>query len=562
MQNRHPYRRRLLRACAGLAGLAAALVVAPAASGHAILLETSPSNDSVQDASPSRVSLRFNEPVETAFGSIRVYDGEASRVDRGSVSRPDEHTVALGIGRKLDDGTYTVTWHVVSADAHPVSGAFVFHVGAPGAHAGGVAEQVLGAGTPDSVRALFAIDRFARFALILLVAGGLAMLLTALASAGDPVKRKLAWGVAGCAGALIVVSLLGIVFQGAYAGGFGLVDALDDDVVSSVLDTRFGKVWLVQALIAAAVVVLAILIARRVDMLRSKAVAAVALLLAFGLVLMPALSGHASVTSRLSQAADVVHVGAAAAWAGGLAFVLAGLLLARGERWSLASKAVPRFSSIALVSVGALLLAGALNGYLQVKEVRGLWDTSYGQLLLLKVALVFPVLALGAYNNKFAVPRLRAGDTTPVERTRFLRAVGFELTIVAVVLAVTAVLVQQPPARATVAPSGPYATNTGLGTLDLNLVVDPSEAGANEVHLYLLEKNGQPAEVEDARLNATLPSHGIGPLRLDATRAGPGHYVVPRAVFPIAGDWQLRIEARRGEFESLTQTLSIPIRKD
>src|SRR5262249_35681014 len=226
----------------------------------------------------------------------------------------------------------------------------------------------------------------------------------------------------------IAVSLLGIVFQGGYAGGFGVVDALDDDVVSSVLDTRFGKVWLVQAAIAAAVVVLAVLIARRVDMLRTKAVAAIALLLAVGLGPMPALSGHASVTSRFSQAADVVHVGAAAAWAGGLAFVLAGLLLARGERWSLASRAVPRFSSIALVAVGALLLAGALNGYLQVKEVRGLWDTSYGRILLLKVALVFPVLALGAYNNKFAVPRLRAGDTTPVERTRFLRAVGFELT--------------------------------------------------------------------------------------------------------------------------------------
>jgi copper transport protein len=538
--------------------LAAALATSPTASAHAILLESKPANDAVLESSPSSVTLRFNEPVETAFGSIRVYNGSASRVDSGSVSRPDRKSVAISVGKKLLDGTYTVTWRVVSADSHPVSGAFVFHVGEPGANAAGVAAQVLGSGTPESVKTLFAIDRFLRFALIMLAAGGLLMLATALVSAADSVRRVLAWAAAAVAGALVVVSGAGIVLQGADAGGFGLGSALDSGVISNVMDTRFGKIWLAQAIIAAVAAGLAVLLART----RSAAVGALAALAAGALVAMPALSGHANASGRLSTVTDIAHVAAAAAWAGGLAFVLAALLLAGTDRWPLASRAVPRFSLIATGAVAVLLVAGVTNGYLQVKEWRGLWDTTYGVLLLSKAALVLPVLALGAYNNRFAVPRLRDGIASAVERTRFLRAVGLELAIVVSVVGLTAVLVQEPPAKASVAPTGPYATTTDLGPISLNLVVDPAKVGANQVHLYLLAENGQPTEVDEATLEARLPSKGIGPLRLVANRAGPGHYVVTGTAFPIAGDWQLLVEARRGDFDLYDTRLSIPIRKD
>jgi hypothetical protein len=83
-----------------------------------------------------------------------------------------------------------------------------------------------------------------------------------------------------------------------------------------------------------------------------------------------------------------------------------------------------------------------------VRVWRGLWETTYGRLLLAKLALVLPLLALGAYNNRFAVPRLKAGIASAVERTRFLRTAGAELAPMAAIVGVTAVLVAQPPARA------------------------------------------------------------------------------------------------------------------
>ena len=280
------------------------------------------------------------------------------------------------------------------------------------------------------------------------------------------------------------------------------------------------------------------------------------------LVTTPSLSGHARVSGGLSLVSDVVHVAAGAVWTGGLAFLVVALATAGGRRWSLAAVAVPRFSRVAVWSVAALLVAGVVNGYEQLGAWRGLWDTTYGLLLLAKVALVLPLLALGAYNNRRAVPRLKAHTASAVERGRFLRMAMAELALVLAVVGVTAVLVTEPPARASVAPQGPYAEVVPFGELELNLVVDPAVAGANAIHLYLTEPSGQPANVDELRLSASLASRQVGPLRYTARRLAPGHYTVPRAQLALAGDWQLRVEGRRGEFEALDATLSIPIRKD
>ena len=163
---------------------------APAAGAHARLLTTEPANDAVLEQSPRFVLLRFDEPIETAFGAIRVYDARAHRVDAGDVEQPSETEARIGVDRRLARGTYTATWRVVSADGHPVSGAFVFHVGAPGANPAGIAAQVLEGGTPRSVSVPFSVVRALDFLLLLVVGGGTLMLTLGLgaASAGDPLQ--------------------------------------------------------------------------------------------------------------------------------------------------------------------------------------------------------------------------------------------------------------------------------------------------------------------------------------------------------------------------------------
>jgi copper transport protein len=541
-----------------LAAVLVALAVAPGASAHAVLLETRPANDAITEESPKEVVLRFDEPVETALGSIRVFDASGERVDDETITQPRPQLVSVAIGDELERGTYTVTWRAVSADSDPISGAFVFHVEEPGEQPAGIAAQVL-EGTPLLVSIAYTSGRFLDFALLLLCAGGIASLVYALRTADSRLHRRLYGILAGAAAALAVVALVGVALQGAAAGGFGLAEAFSGDVVSSVADTRFGKASLVRAGLAGALVVVALALRARAGR-GGTILQGVAALLAVGLVLTPSASGHASVAGPVAFVADVAHVLAAATWTGGLAFVVLALLFAMEERWPLATRSVPRFSTMVLVAVGVLLVAGAINGYLQIGAWRGLWETQYGLLLLAKIALVLPLLALGAFNNRYAVPALRAGVATPSERRRFLRAAGAELVVMVAIVGVTAVLVNAPPARTEIEMHAPTEHAVALGDLEGHVRVEPGQAGRNQIHLAFTHGNVE--EIADVRVSATLASKDIGPLRFEARRAGPHGFVVPNARLSIAGDWQLRIEARRGEFELLTADVSVPIREE
>ena len=431
----------------------------------------------------------------------------------------------------------------MSADSHPVSGAFVFHVGKPGSGAAGVASQVLDeeAGSRAVDRG-FDIVRFLNLALILLCVGGAGALALVLGQE-SPSVRRLLWLVLGISAVLLAVaSIAGIGLQGAKASGLGLDAAFRPSLFRDVLDTQFGRVWLVRALLASAVAILAALALWRRG--RERAVAVAACVLGVAIALTPALSGHARVAGTLAVASDWVHVLAASAWIGGLAFLLLALGRARGERWQLAGRAVPRFSGVAVVSVAALLLAGVVNGYIEVRSWNALWNTTYGQLLLVKVALVVPVLALGAFNNRVSVPRFRAGIDTSRERRHFLRATAAELALVVGIVGVTAVLVAEPPAKAQLAAQSlPVSEEAFFGPFHLTLVVDPARTGSNQIHVYLLDHaTGQPTKVDEVRVAASLPAaeHRPAPLLGRARRAGARH----RDRGELAPGRQLAIQSR------------------
>ena len=527
-----------------LAVVAATLAAAPEAGAHATLVTTNPANDAVLAKAPARVVLRFDEPVETAFGSVRVFDQNGKRVDGGDLSRPARDSVALAIGRTLGRGTYTVAWRVISADTHPVHGAFVFSVGKASGNTGAIAAKVLKEQqTPRSIVLGFGVIRFLEYALLLLVGGGaVARVLVGLDG------RRLANVLAGAAALLVPVSLAGIVLQGAEAGGYTLGRALSWDVVSTVLDSRFGQVWLARACIA---VVLVVLARWRLP----------ALGLGIALLVTTSLAGHANALGGLTLAADLTHVVAAAVWTGGLAFVVLALAFAGPDRWMLAARTVPRFSMLAVASVAVLLVAGVTNGYLEVRSWHGLFTTTYGLLVVAKAALLLPVLALGAYNNRYAVPRLRAQIASVVERRRFVRSALAELAIVLVIVGVTAALVAEPPPKASAAAAakGPFATTTHVGPYELNLVLDPARTGYNAIHVYLLHPSGLPASAGGVRLSASLAEPALGPLRITTTPAGPGHFI-GYAQLPIAGTWSLGVEVTRGKFDEWNTTLTIPIR--
>jgi copper transport protein len=563
------------RACRSLAALVAALAVAaalaPVAAAHSVLIGTQPGNDVVVPEAPDEVVLEFNEAVDASLGSVRVFDGQGTQVDAGEVTQPVATEVAVGIDSELAPGTYTVAWRVVSADSDPISGAFVFHVVERGV-AANVSIDAL-TGTSQAVDVLFTAGRFVDFAFLLLSAGGSAVLVIALPSAPWRVRRRLYGVLAGAAGGLAIVALVNILLQGATAGGLTLVDAFSWSLFTSVIETDFGEVMLIQSVLAATLALTALALRHAGDHGRRPLIA-LTLVLSAGLTVTPSFAGHARTLGALGLTSDVLHVVSASLWTGGLAFLVLGLVMADADRWPLATRAVPRFSNLAVGSVVALLVAGTISAYLQLRTWSALWDNTYGLLVLTKIALVVPLLALGAYNNRYAVPRLKAGMASVLERRRFLRNVGAELGIMVVIVGVTAVLVNSEPARTmamemdtaghpameedAMAPAEPFEGSVVLGDMEAMVAVDPATPGENTITITFMEAAEPPSEVS---VSASLPSQEIGPLDFTAEPdpAEQGSYVVEGASLSIAGDWELRIEALMGEFDLLTETITVPI---
>jgi copper transport protein len=156
-----------------LAAALAVLVLLPqAASAHALLEATTPERGARLDAAPGQVTLRFSEPVEAEFGAVRVFDSKGREVQTGPPeSSGAEVTARLRDG--LGEDGYTVTYRVISADSHPVSGGFVFVVGDAPAPATTVGELLGDDDAGPVTGTAFGVARAVQFASIALGLGAL-----------------------------------------------------------------------------------------------------------------------------------------------------------------------------------------------------------------------------------------------------------------------------------------------------------------------------------------------------------------------------------------------------
>ena len=243
MISRTPRLRLLL---AAIGGLAAVLLAAAPASAHAVLETTEPAGGTAVATSPERVVLRFSETVQIPLGSIRVFTSPSGKqIETGAAGRADGQSNAVAVKLpELDKGAYIVTWRVTSADAHPIHGAFTFTVGSAKDAAADAAlvEKLLTSGGGDTtVGAVYAVIRFAAFASLVLLVGGLAFVaLIWPAGAADARPRRILWAAWATA---LVTTAVGIPVQAVYAAGLPISKVLSSTVRSGMLDDRFGQVW-------------------------------------------------------------------------------------------------------------------------------------------------------------------------------------------------------------------------------------------------------------------------------------------------------------------------------
>jgi len=433
-----PRLRTLLLLCLAVTG--ALLAGAAPVSAHAALTGSDPVQGSVVDKAPSRISLTFSEQVALSKDSLRVLDPKGKRVDTGKASEVSGTTYAVGLHSGLPDGTFTVTYQVVSADSHPVAGAFTFSVGAPSSTTVTASEQTVGGGV---VGTLYGFGRYLSYAGFILLIGGAAFVLACWQrGAGErPVQRLV---VAGWV-ALTVGTLALLLLRGSYTSTGKLADVFDLSALGAVLETKTGAALISRLLLLSAgalfIAVLFGAFARREAESREEAaegpdsgasdagvgdgtadegaaadeddeidaatekrdlvfgLAIGGSVVAIGLAATWALAEHAStgVQTAIAMPVDVVHLLSVAIWLGGLAALLTALFSAP----SIEASAVRRFSRLAFVAVAVVAATGVYQGWRQIGTWSALTGTSYGQLLLVKVGLVAVMLGVAWISRRW-----------------------------------------------------------------------------------------------------------------------------------------------------------------
>ncbi|GAA2731591.1 copper resistance protein CopC [Streptomyces nogalater] len=404
-----------------LAVTGALLAGASPAFAHAALTGSDPAQGVVAGTAPTRVTLTFSEKVAMSDDSVRVLDPRGTPVQTGSPATVSGTTYAVKLKSGLAKGTYTVTYQVVSADSHPVAGAYTFSVGAP--------SQTVVTGTAPAagggvVGGLYAFGRYVSYAGFIVLAGGAAFVLACWQrGAGVRAVQRL---VVGGWIALTAATLWLLLLRGSYTttGAFG--DVFDLDLLGQVLQTKTGAALVSRLLLlAAAALFVAVLFGtytRREDVAEKRdltfGLSVGGVVVAAGLATSWAMAEHASTGLQpgLAMPVDVVHLLAVAAWLGGLTALLTALYRAPAEH-PVEAVAVRRFSRLAFGSVLALVATGVYQSWRQLGSWSAFTETRYGQLLLAKIALVVVLVGIAGLSRRWTGRLTDRSADTERERT-------------------------------------------------------------------------------------------------------------------------------------------------
>lgn len=565
-------------ALVGLCALIALLWGRPA-QAHALLVRSAPAAGAEVALAPVTVDLWFSEPLEPAFSYAYLVDAAGNKFGEGAttVDPADAHHLTLTLAPTITvpPGIYTVLYHTLSqADGHEWLGSFPLTVLNPdGSRPTGdpaTAATFDGAQQGDLPAPLKAASRWFSLMGALLLTGVLAF--QSISGRPPAADDGLLAGLDRLARLLLVVGI-GAVFIGGWLQVLGQMTLLGEPdsrgvasgaTLNLYFQTRTGRFLVARQLLAAGLLFLTIVAAGLPARARG-VVRSVMFLLSVGLLATFALGSHAAAVAGSGWAilGDFIHLTAAALWLGGL-IALALLLWPWVQQPDvdllLMRQIVRRFSRLATLAVFVLVVTGLFSTLVQLPTLTDLWRTTYGQLLLLKIALVLTALGLAWFNHRF-VQMDGAALTDP----RFARRVWREAAVGVGIMIVVALLVQTPPPPAPLATAPPatrlFETILQADDLTIHLQISPNQVGDNRYITHLYHADGTPiGDVQLVRLTFTHQTAALGQATLDLTAQGGDFFAGAGAYQNRAGPWDVAIYVRRRGLDDLlvTTTVAVP----
>ena len=529
------------------------------ASAHATLVSTDPAEGAVLATAPDQVTFTFDESVQLVPDGLQAFDAAGDPVEiKGSASGAE---VTGDLPSGLDDGTYVVTWRVVSADGHPVAGSLTFHVGAPSPR---VEPPKVAGSDPGALQTIQAIVHGLNY-LGLLIAGGLAVFLGWMARGvrlADAGRRRIVRIQRGATVLALVTVWASVPIAGAYQRGAGTGGIIDS---ASLEPSLVREDLLVLALQAIGLAVAWWSIPRRQA---ATATPLLATTLATALaVWSPALVGHtrAYQPSALLVVTDALHLSAGAVWLGGLTGLALALPGIAGRPRD-AAQLLTRFSSLAAALLGLVAASGLLMAWRIIGSWSRLVEETYGRLLLVKIGIVLLVAAVAAWNRLRLLPQVTTGighDGPRRGSGLVRRAVLAEAAGLVAVLAVTGFLTQKPPGGE--GPGQPTTADTGVAStivgqeLKVLAVLDAGPGLQRQITVQVQDLAGEPVDTDGAPAVALRSADGAVDLGEVPTRPAASGTYVADVTFPKAGAWKAQVSVRIDEFTSPVTTLDLTV---
>ncbi|HEX2289478.1 MAG TPA: CopD family protein, partial [Pseudonocardiaceae bacterium] len=527
---------------------------------HAFLESSDPIANAVLPTAPQSITMTFTEPLETSYSRAELFDETGAQVP-GAISTigPQPRTMTVEIPPGLGNGTYSLLWRTLSTvDGHTAQGYLPFTVGTEA--------DVRVVAPPAVATTSGALPEWTLAAARWLALLGMAMVVAvwpvwllvvrpAISPAwqlGPKLTRRVRRYATAAFAFSLLANLVALAVQAAAISG--PADLLTG-LTTTLGDTRYGTWWLVR--VGVLLVFAAVLLGtawwwpwRRRPATLLALVASAALPLPFSMI---SHAGAEPEGQATAVAFNYVHLLGASLWAGGLLFLVVALaptvgdLTAAGRRVVL-GRALPRFSVLALIAWSVMGFTGLYSAWLQVGNIPALTGTPYGQTLILKLILIVPLLALGAFNLAVVTRKLRSAETE--ERVdgwsnHLVSALIAEAVIVTLLLGVVGMLIGTPPARQVMEQqAGSLRIALDAAGQTGTLIITPGTVGPNHYRLELgsgHEAHLRNPAVTDATLRLSLPERQTGQIDVPLITAPSGGYEAHGSGLAFPGDWQMQL---------------------
>ncbi|MCD2248281.1 copper resistance protein CopC [Listeria marthii] len=515
-------------------------------SAHAYLENSNPADQSHIKTAPEKVTLVFNEEIEADFPLIEVKDSSGKRVETGktAVSKKNNHMVEASLPADLKDDVYSVSWRVVSADGHAVTGVISFKLG--DTKATFQANEVPSSGADVQISSVQKVILYIGFSLFI----GMLLFGLGLYPRQEPMTEKIAGRlkkIAWLALAFLGVALLIQLFvQTSITTGVSIWESFQPSQLTAFLATKTGYMWISEFVVWFVLAIFTVIMFRKNKQSSWFALLTETALIGY-LIFAKAQNGHAAASADkiVSITADMLHMIAASVWVGGilvLLFVLPRTGKAR-EIWS-------RFAIVAIIAVASILVSGLLMAVMNIGQMANLFTTNYGKMLLFKIGLflLMALLGLGHYiylkiQNK-KIP---------------FKTILVELIIGTIILVVASVLtnVQTPP------PPAPKAFDETIAAdgepAKINLRVEPATVGQNQFIITFTSADGA-AKTDFEQVTVTTKSTKTDEKStFQAKLANDTQYFAEGLYINQTGKWEITVHGLTKDFTDINQTFTTNI---